>query len=90
MTQRISTNLIVGLCVLLFFAEVGFAQKKNPTVYPYGGVPDKGPRVDGIIIGLSLNFKRPSVQWTSVPYEHKMDGIFAVKLIKSNYNRKGS
>ena len=41
MNQKISANLIVGLCALLLFAEVGFAQKKNPTDWPYGGVPDK-------------------------------------------------
>ena len=38
MNQRISTSLAVGFCALLLFAEVGFAQKKNPTVWPYGGM----------------------------------------------------
>ncbi len=41
MSLRISTNLAVGFCALLLFAEVGFAQERNSTVYPDGGVPDK-------------------------------------------------
>jgi len=43
MSQRISTKLAVGLCALLLFAEVDFAQsqKKNPPVYPYGGTIDE-------------------------------------------------
>jgi len=33
---------------------------------------------------LHKTFSTPKGYWTSVPYEHKMDGVFAVKLIKSN------
>ena len=33
---------------------------------------------------LHKTFSTPKGYWASVPYEHKMDGVFAVKLIKSN------
>lgn len=42
MVKSVHRNLIAAcfICVLMLMVEVSFAQKKNPTVYPYGGVPD--------------------------------------------------
>ena len=69
MNQRISTSLAVSLCALLLFVEVGFTQKKNPTVYPYGGVPDKSrgvpdkSRMEDWMNKPPLNFNRVAYFW---------------------------
>ena len=60
MNQRISTSLAIGLCALLLFAEVGFAQEKNPTVYPYGGIPDKS-RNQSWMLKTPLNLTKGSI-----------------------------
>jgi len=46
------------LLIILFFiaVHVSFSQEKNPTVYPYGGVPDSSRFQSGMGI-IPLNFK---------------------------------
>ena len=41
-------------------------------------------QVDRDFDSVHQTFSTPGGYWTSVPYEHKMDGVFAVRLIKSN------
>ncbi len=41
-------------------------------------------QVDRDSDSVHRTFSTPEGYWTSVPYEHKMDGVFAVKLINSN------
>ena len=40
--KSVLINLRAAYCifVLMLMPETSFAQEKNPTVYPYGGVPD--------------------------------------------------
>jgi len=63
MFKKFEKYLIV---LLLLFFEMGLAQEKNPTVYPYGGVQDSSRRVikdyvgasKGIVLMIALNFKK--------------------------------
>ncbi|UCE07747.1 MAG: pentapeptide repeat-containing protein [bacterium] len=55
MNKRIIKCFIVFF--LLYF-ELGFAQGKNPTVYPYGGVPDSSRFIKGLMERIPLNFKK--------------------------------
>ena len=47
------------LLIILFFSVVtaSFSQEKNPTVYPYGGVPDSS-RFESWFERVPLNFKK--------------------------------
>ena len=47
MVKSVHRNLSVACCifVLMLVAEISFAQEKNPTVYPYGGVPDSSRKI---------------------------------------------
>jgi len=52
-------NLSVACCifVLMLIAEISFAQEKNPTVYPYGGVPNSSRMRDWYEF-VPLNFAK--------------------------------
>ena len=54
-----SIHILLSLCfsVLLLLVEVALAQKKNPTVYPYGGKPDPGRKLEWVE-KAPLNFSR--------------------------------
>jgi len=41
-------KLNVSFCIFLLIAEIAFAQKKNPTIYPYGGTQDNSRKAYGM------------------------------------------
>lgn len=55
--KSVHRNLSAAYCifVLMLMAEISFSQEKNPTFYPYGGVPDSSRIVWGI---ARLNFTK--------------------------------
>jgi len=55
--KAIPLNLSIGFCIVILLARVALPQKKNPTVYPYGGVQDKS-RYEEWMERVPLNFMK--------------------------------
>lgn len=72
MKKKIGKNLIV--CLLLFVG-IGFAQEKNPTIYPYGGAPDSSRFDDQWMERIPLNFK--TANFNSVQFDSLADFTWA-------------
>ncbi len=54
MNKKTGKYLII---FLLLVYELGLAQEKNPTIYPYGGMPDSSRFEDWRMVRIPLNFE---------------------------------